>query len=59
MLHVGTHFATITFTNNCPNTVWPRSLTVDQKPQLSNTGFELASKASLSLDVIAPWKGRF
>jgi hypothetical protein len=59
MLHAGTHSATITFTNNCPNTVWPGSLTADQKPQLSNTGFELASKASLSLDVAAPWKGRF
>uniref|UniRef100_A0A2N9GMY2 Thaumatin-like protein n=1 Tax=Fagus sylvatica TaxID=28930 RepID=A0A2N9GMY2_FAGSY len=55
----GTHSATITFTNNCPYTVWPGSLTADQKPQLSNTGFELTSKASLSLDVAAPWKGRF
>uniref|UniRef100_A0A2N9GF55 Thaumatin-like protein n=1 Tax=Fagus sylvatica TaxID=28930 RepID=A0A2N9GF55_FAGSY len=36
----GTHSATITFTNNYPNTIWPGSLTVDQKPQLSNTGFD-------------------
>jgi hypothetical protein len=59
MLHAGTHSATITFTNNYPNTIWPGSLTVDQKPQLSNTGFELAFKVSLSLVVPAPWKGRF
>ena len=57
MLHAGTHSARITFTNNCPNIVWPGSLTPDQKPQLSNIGFELVSKASLSLDVPAPWKG--
>ncbi|GMY24965.1 thaumatin-like protein 1 [Fagus crenata] len=55
----GAHSARITFTNNCPRTIWPGTLTSDQKPQLSNTGFELASKASLSLDVRAPWKGRF
>jgi hypothetical protein len=34
-------------------------LTANQKPQLSNTGFELPSKASTSLDVQAPWIGRF
>ncbi|XP_040995812.1 thaumatin-like protein 1b isoform X3 [Juglans microcarpa x Juglans regia] len=51
--------ARITFTNNCPNTIWPGTLTADQKPQLSTTGFELASKASTSLDAQAPWKGRF
>ena len=59
VFHVGAHSARITFTNNCPRTIWPGTLTSDQKPQLSNTGFELASKASLSLDVQAPWKGRF
>ncbi|KAF5468912.1 hypothetical protein F2P56_013020, partial [Juglans regia] len=55
----GAQSARITFTNNCPNTVWPGTLTADQKPQLSITGFELASKASTSLDAQAPWKGRF
>ncbi|KAL4605633.1 hypothetical protein ACB092_09G044000 [Castanea dentata] len=55
----GAHSAKITFTNNCPRTIWPGTLTSDQKPQLPNTGFELASKASLALDVQAPWKGRF
>ncbi|KAG6625052.1 thaumatin-like protein 1 [Carya illinoinensis] len=55
----GAQSARITFTNNCPSTIWPGTLTSDQKPQLSTTGFELASKASRSLDVQAPWKGRF
>ena len=59
MLHAGTHAASITFTNNCPYTVWPGTLTFDQKPQLSTTGFELASTASSVIDVQAPWKGRF
>ncbi|XP_040997255.1 thaumatin-like protein 1 [Juglans microcarpa x Juglans regia] len=55
----GAQSARITFRNNCPNTIWPGTLTADQKPQLSTTGFELASKAVISLDVQAPWKGRF
>ena len=59
MLHAGAHAAKITFTNNCPYTVWPGTLTSDQKPQLSTTGFELASTASSAIDVQAPWKGRF
>ena len=59
MLHAGAHSAKITFTNNCPYTVWPGTLTSDQKPQLSTTGFELASTASSAIDVQAPWKGRF
>jgi hypothetical protein len=58
-MHAGSHAARITFTNNCPKTIWPATLTSDQKPQLSTTGFELASKASRSIDVQAPWKGRF
>ncbi|XP_059463524.1 thaumatin-like protein 1 [Corylus avellana] len=49
----------ITFTNNCPTTIWPGTLTSDRKPQLPTTGFELASKATRSIDVQAPWKGRF
>ncbi|XVF07813.1 hypothetical protein REPUB_Repub06bG0172300 [Reevesia pubescens] len=50
--------ATFTFTNNCPYTVWPGTLT-GAGPQLSSTGFELASKASSTLNVPAPWSGRF
>ncbi|XVF07812.1 hypothetical protein REPUB_Repub06bG0172200 [Reevesia pubescens] len=49
--------ATFTFTNNCPYTVWPGTLT-GAGPQLSSTGFELASKASSTLNVPAPWSGR-
>ena len=59
MLHAGAHSARITFTNNCLNTVWPGTLTADNQPQLSNTGFELSSKASLSLDAPPLWKGWF
>ena len=58
-LHAGAHSAKITFKNNCPRTIWPGTLALDQKPQLSKTGFKLASKASLTLDVQAPWKGQF
>ncbi|KAB1221186.1 Thaumatin-like protein 1 [Morella rubra] len=57
--YICAHCAKITFTNNCPNTIWPGTLTADQKPQLSTTGFELASKASSSVDIQAPWIGRF
>ncbi|KAI4349083.1 hypothetical protein L6164_009722 [Bauhinia variegata] len=55
----GARAATITFTNKCSYTVWPGTLTGDQKAQLSKTGFELASGASDSVDVPAPWSGRF
>ncbi|XVE69391.1 hypothetical protein DITRI_Ditri09bG0148600 [Diplodiscus trichospermus] len=55
----GAQSATFTFRNNCPYTVWPGTLTGGQNPQLSSTGFELASQASSSLDVPAPWSGRF
>ncbi|KAM2435986.1 hypothetical protein PS1_025874 [Malus domestica] len=55
----GAHAAKITFTNNCPNTVWPATLTTNQKPQLSLTGFELASKISRSVNVPSSWSGRF
>lgn len=51
--------ATVTFTNKCPYTVWPGTLTGDQKPQLSSTGFELAQGATFSLDLPSPWSGRF
>uniref|UniRef100_A0A2N9FTS6 Thaumatin-like protein n=1 Tax=Fagus sylvatica TaxID=28930 RepID=A0A2N9FTS6_FAGSY len=55
----GAHSATITFRNNCPYTVWPATLTAAPKPQLPNTGFELAAKATSLLDVKVPWTGRF
>lgn len=51
--------ATISFTNKCPYTVWPGTLTGAQKPQLSTTGFELGTGASKSVDVPSPWSGRF
>ncbi|KAK9906012.1 hypothetical protein M0R45_000137 [Rubus argutus] len=55
----GAQSATFTFTNNCPFTVWPGTETGGGGAQLSTTGFELASGASLSVDVPAPWSGRF
>lgn len=55
----GAHLATITFTNNCPNTIWPGALTADGGAQLAENGFELASQAKKTLDVPSPWKGRF
>ncbi|KDP36623.1 hypothetical protein JCGZ_08439 [Jatropha curcas] len=58
-LFYGVHPATITFTNNCPYTVWPATLTGGNRPQQSKTGFELPTKANQSLDVPAPFTGRF
>jgi hypothetical protein len=58
-IYVGAHSVTITVTNNCAYTIWPADQTSAQQSQLSNTGFELASKASTSLVVPAPWNGRF
>ncbi|GKV46352.1 hypothetical protein SLEP1_g53337 [Rubroshorea leprosula] len=58
LLFAGIHAATLTVKNNCPNTIWPATLTGGGAAQLSNTGFELASQASSSLDVPAPWTGR-
>ncbi|KAJ4705015.1 Thaumatin [Melia azedarach] len=56
----GSFSASFTFTNNCPFTVWPGTLTGGGQPQLATTGFELASKASSSVDnVPASWSGRF
>ncbi|CAL8136779.1 unnamed protein product [Prunus armeniaca] len=55
----GAHAAKITFTNKCSYTVWPGTLTGDQKPQLSLTGFELATGISNSVDAPSPWSGRF
>ncbi|KAL2323184.1 hypothetical protein Fmac_027563 [Flemingia macrophylla] len=51
--------ARVTLTNKCPYTVWPGTLTGDQKPQLESTGFELGTGASKSLNLPSPWSGRF
>ncbi|XP_061336682.1 thaumatin-like protein 1b, partial [Gastrolobium bilobum] len=59
VLHTVAQGAKFTFRNNCPYTVWPGTLTGDQKPQLSTTGFELATGASNSVDLPSPWSGRF
>ncbi|KAI5319228.1 hypothetical protein L3X38_038936 [Prunus dulcis] len=40
-------------------TVWPGTLTADQQPQLSTTGFELVSQATSSVITPVPWTGRF
>ncbi|XVF76348.1 hypothetical protein PTKIN_Ptkin13bG0259400 [Pterospermum kingtungense] len=57
MLISGAHMATLTIKNNCPSTIWPATLS-GTGSQLSKTGFELASQASDSVDVPAPWTGR-
>ncbi|XP_015898528.3 thaumatin-like protein 1b [Ziziphus jujuba] len=58
-LFAGAHAATVTFTNKCTYTVWPGTLTGDQKPQLSTTGFELTTGANRAVDLPSPWSGRF
>ncbi|GKV34440.1 hypothetical protein SLEP1_g42815 [Rubroshorea leprosula] len=59
ILFAGIHSATLTVKNNCQDTIWPATLTGGtDAAQLSNTGFELASQASFSLDVPASWTGR-
>ncbi|XP_058076785.1 thaumatin-like protein 1b [Magnolia sinica] len=55
----GAKSTTFTFTNNCPFTVWAGTLNNADKPQLPQTGFELAQGASVSLDAPVPWGGRF
>ncbi|XP_057952612.1 thaumatin-like protein 1 [Malania oleifera] len=54
---LGAQSATFTFKNNCPYTVWPATLS-GAGPQPFSTGFELATGASSTLDVAAPWSGR-
>lgn len=49
--------ATFTIHNNCPYTIWPATLT-GVGPQLSSTGFELATGALTSINVPNPWSGR-
>ncbi|KAL1331968.1 thaumatin-like protein 1b [Arachis hypogaea] len=51
--------AQITFTNNCPYTVWPGTQSGATSPQLSSTGFELASGASNTLELPSGWSGKF
>ncbi|CAN1307948.1 Thaumatin-like protein 1a [Linum perenne] len=50
----GAQSTTLTFTNNCPFTIWPGTLTGGASPQLSTTGFELTSKATFRLDGVPP-----
>ncbi|KAJ6755541.1 hypothetical protein OIU79_028032 [Salix purpurea] len=57
--HAGAQSVTFTFTNKCPYTVWPGTLTAAGRPQLSSTGFKLATGASSSLSAPATWSGRF
>ena len=58
-MDAGAYSATFTFTNNCPFTIWPATLSGAGSTQLTATGFELASQATYTLDVPAPWSGRF
>ncbi|KDP36620.1 hypothetical protein JCGZ_08436 [Jatropha curcas] len=58
-LFYGVHPATLTFTNNCPYTVWPATVIRDGGRQLSTTGFELPTKATQPLYDPAPFNGRF
>ncbi|KAM6593094.1 hypothetical protein CsatA_000797 [Cannabis sativa] len=60
LFFAGANATTITIKNNCQRPIWPATLTGDQKPQLSTTGFELAPGASRSVDIPAGrWTGRF
>ncbi|XP_062176080.1 thaumatin-like protein 1b [Alnus glutinosa] len=56
---IGAHSVKIIVKNNCAYTIWPADVTSAAQSHLSNTGFKLASKASTSLDVPAPWNGQF
>ncbi|XP_012567937.1 thaumatin-like protein 1 [Cicer arietinum] len=55
----GANSATFTIKNNCPYTIWPATLTGGGGSQSASTGFELASKASSTVKISAPWSGRF
>nr|CBJ55937.1 pathogenesis related gene 5 [Bupleurum kaoi] len=57
LLLVGGESARFTITNNCDKTIWPAALSGGGS-QPSTTGFELASKATNSIDIPAPWTGR-
>ncbi|KAL8152878.1 hypothetical protein V2J09_010638 [Rumex salicifolius] len=44
--------------NNCPYTIWPATLSNNNSPQLSDTGFELAQGATSTIGAPAGWAGR-
>ncbi|KAJ0096302.1 hypothetical protein Patl1_27255 [Pistacia atlantica] len=48
----GAHMATISITNNCPYTVWPGTLANAEHPQLAETGFELATRGTKTLNIL-------
>ncbi|KAK0592042.1 hypothetical protein LWI29_012323 [Acer saccharum] len=52
------HSSTFTITNNCPYTIWPGTLAGSGTPQLSTTGFELLSGASVRIASVPGWSGR-
>lgn len=58
MLISGGHTVTLTIKNNCRHTIWPATLTANDKRQLQYNGFELAPQASKPIGVPAPWEGR-
>ncbi|CAL5079901.1 unnamed protein product [Urochloa decumbens] len=53
----GATAVTFTFRNNCPETVWPATLT-SSGPAFPTTGFALAPGASASFGVGGTWSGR-
>ncbi|KAH7512036.1 hypothetical protein FEM48_Zijuj12G0047900 [Ziziphus jujuba var. spinosa] len=59
ILFSGVESATFTITNKCPFTIWPGILTGNGMPQLSSTGFELATGATQTVDASPGWSGRF
>ncbi|KAJ0027547.1 hypothetical protein Pint_35762 [Pistacia integerrima] len=54
----GAHLATVSITNNCPYTVWPGTLANAEHPQLAETGFELPSRGTKTLNIPTGWAGR-
>ncbi|KAJ0034925.1 hypothetical protein Pint_26442 [Pistacia integerrima] len=55
----GAHLATVSIKNNCPYTIWPATLANSDHPQLTETGFELGSGGTKTLDIPARWASRF
>ncbi|XP_040382172.1 thaumatin-like protein 1b [Oryza brachyantha] len=62
ILFLGANGATqvkFTFHNNCPETVWPATLSSAGHPPFPTTGFALPPGASLSVAAVTPtWSGR-
>ncbi|XXG85388.1 hypothetical protein AAC387_Pa11g0473 [Persea americana] len=54
----GAKSVTFTFTNKCTYTVWAGTLNNADKPQLAQTGFQLDTGASQTVDAPAGWGGR-